>query len=102
VIGTIDNFSLYSQDLEDGTTTFIFSYDIPTGDIGGYYLYQSYDNITFTSVKFLIDYSHFVIGDNADEYTQESNSTAFFTYSVGPGETDGRLLYFKIQGIQKK
>jgi hypothetical protein len=99
VIGSINNFSLYSQDLESGTTTFIFSFDTPTGDIGGYYLYQSYDNIIYTPVKFLIDYSHFVIGDDADDYTQESNSTAFFTYNVGPGITDGRLLYFKIQGI---
>ena len=99
MIGSIDNFSLYSQDLENGTTTFVFTFDIPTGDIGGYYLYQSYDNITYEQVKFLIDYSHYTIGDDADEYTQTSNSTAFFTYSIDSGITDGRLLYFKLQGI---
>ena len=99
MIGGINNFSLYSQDLNDGTTTFIFCFDVPTGDIGGYYLHQSYDDITYTSVKFLIDYSHYTLGDDPTEYTEESDSMVYFTYSVGPGETDGRLLYFKIQGI---
>lgn len=99
MIGSINNFSLYSQDLKNEITTFTFSFEIPTGDIGGYYLYQSYDNITFEQVKFLIDYSHFTAGDNASDYTQTSGSVAFYTYSVDPGLTDGRILYFKLQGI---
>lgn len=99
MIGNINNFSLYSQDLESGTTTFVFSFDKPTGDIGGYYLYQSFDNVDFSSVKFLIDHDHFEEGDDASLYTEESSSIVFFTYSVPTGITDGRLLYLKLQGI---
>lgn len=99
MIGDINNIALYSQDLLNGTTTIVISFDKPTGDIGGYYLYKSYDDITYEEDSFLIDFVHYEPGDTQSNYTTESGSTVYFTYSIPSGASDGRMIYIKMIGI---
>jgi len=98
MIGNINNFVLSSQTLLNGTTTFTFEFDKPSGDFGAYKLYQSYDGITYTESKLRIDYGHYKEEYTAD-YTTESGGKVYFEFFLDSGVSDGRLLYFKLQAI---
>jgi len=101
MIGDINNLILYSQILNNEITIFTFSFDKPTGTIGGYNLYISYDNITFMPTKFRIDYKHYDEEDVITDFTYEAGGKVYFEYATTSNITDGRILYFKLQAISE-
>lgn len=90
MITPITNLEIASH----STTSILFKFDIHTGNIGGYWLWISYDEgVSYSKIDFKIDST--IISSSAGLKTYNDDTKTYFSYSLLENDY-GRHLYFYI------
>jgi len=97
MIGSITDLHVYSklQNLDD-STTFVFSFTKVSGDVGGYVLHYSEDNVTYTQLAVRIDSIHNPEDPSLSTYTD--GASVYFNVSLDASHA-GKLYYFKAKVV---
>lgn len=82
-----------TSNIPQGRTTITFSFTKPSGEIGGYYLFQSSTGSDFVHVDTKVDSSK---SQPEDISTFDVDGVTYYRYILPINEFDGKLLYFKI------
>lgn len=99
MINPITNLAVFSSvAVSNISSTVTFSFTQHTDPlIGGYYLYKSKDNVTFTMCKFRIDNR---VTNSEEDSTTSNNGLTYFEYTTQLADA-GCQLYFHIIAVSK-